>query len=207
VYDLQVYHRYKKGIQMTDLTTYWIVASVITKVFVSSDGLTTERVQQWRPYLGPNNEPGITLLETDSTGKWADTWFLAKDPTMGTIEYSDTLPNGTFPLAPGYYIRWGTANMNVGDTLSYQAHQLNGNWGWNIATFAALLQSYAVPAGTFVNVVKIDWSQSWCNNLPYCTSQTTVTGSYWLAPGVGMIAMSFNGALPIVLGAMTKTQQ
>lgn len=193
---------------MVDLTTYWIMAQVVSKIFLSSGSVAEFHQDRLAP--GPGGIPGITMKEMDSSGSFLDTWYLAVDPLLGVVEYRDDFADGHQALyAPGYYGRWGGASMNIGDVLSYQLHQSNVSgaqgWGWQTVKLTALIPEFSVPAGTFTDVVQIDWTQSWCAN-PTCTTQTAFAGTYWLAQGLGQIQMRWASSPGIVsLGAYTVT--
>jgi hypothetical protein len=79
---------------MVDLTKYWVMAQVVSKIFVTPDGQTLWETQINAP-AAHGSSPGITLTEVDKTGNFDAAWYLAVDPLLGVIEYADRYPFGT----------------------------------------------------------------------------------------------------------------
>lgn len=182
---------------MIDLTQYWPWGTVMTKLFINADSGAIAIGQQTRPIAHPAGLQAITLTDTDGTLAMLDRWHLALDPARGVIEYQDDAANGNryVYIQP---LRWG-GQANIGDRFDGQL-QLDPEqsigippddraYGWSSVVVAAITD-IETPAGKFSDVVRLDWSQSWCADAG-CTTTNDNVGSYYFAPGVGIVQMDW----------------
>lgn len=211
---------------MVDVTQYWILAKVVTKIYLAlgSPLPTIYNMEQMRPQAAPNGNPGVMLTQINQYGQWFAEWFLEKDPVRGVLEYKDAYPlpwGGVAVMASGYKVPWGVSTMSIGQTISLQLHvdpsQSAGYpttdsaymWGWQTTTLTAVLPNMDVPAGTYYNVIRLDWTQYWCANAT-CTTYNGGAGTFYMAPGVGVIRRDMidppDGGI-YVLGAISITDE
>lgn len=119
------------------------------------------------------NVSGITFSEM-VTGTRRPFYFLN---TRGAIYRFDTLPGNPLeekPAVPTLLLKFP---VQVGDTWI-------SPWGDNPMSFTVLQkQKFTVPAGTFNETYKIGYRP---------VSDPIYQGYYWLAPGVGMLAIQNN---------------
>jgi len=139
-------------------------------------------------------DKGIRLHEVIN-GTWNDDWLYYFDPSRGVLEYSDWYPATKWyqfgqivkqPCAPGKEIIWGNIQQ-VGDTIQGQCQTsgIFGQWGWQRVKFDAILPTYTTPAGTFGNVLVLEYWQSWGNG-------GDVKGAtMYFAPGLGQIKVDW----------------
>jgi hypothetical protein len=178
---------------MVDLTKYWVMAQVVSKIFVTPDGQTLWESQVNAP--AANSLPAITMTEVDKTGNFYAAWYLAVDPQLGVIEYADRYPFGTYVFKPGQMVRWGTTTMNVGDTLqgvsqvdcSKSPCSSNG-WGYYYSQLLAMIPEFDTPAGTYLDVAEMGSWQSWCVDVR-CSQQQVSNAVWYLAKGIGIIGV------------------
>ena len=175
-------------IDLFNMRDYWPNPSYGTEIVNTFDN---DIVQTYRSAFP--NDKGVELYEVIK-GNWNDSWFYIIDPSRGVLEYSDWYPPTKWynfrlfgpvvkqPCVPGKEIIWG-GNQRVGDTIQAQCQTsgILGQFGWQRVKFDALLPTYTTPAGTFGNVLVLEYWQSWGNGGDVKGAQM------WFAPGLGQI--------------------
>lgn len=187
-----------------DLTQYWPFAPVVTtKLFTNPLTGVIAMAQQTRPIAGPDGQPAITMTDFDANLAFIDRWYLRVDPALGVVEYRDDYAAG-----PMIYIKpaqWGRASQEIGEKLSFQM-QLDPTasvgvpdddrqYGWLTTWVEDIVPTLITPYGLFSNVARIDWYQSWCSSAD-CSTRDDSVGSYYFAPGVGIVRMVWSAPTP-----------
>jgi len=177
-----------------DCRAYWPNPPIGTQIVNTFDN---DLVQT---YQSANPQKGVELRE-DIKGQWNDSWYYVLDPSRGVLEYQDNYPPSKWyqfgqivkqPCVQGKEIIWGNIQQ-VGDTIQAQCQTsgIFGQFGWQRVKFDALLPTYTTPAGTFGNVIVLEYWQSWGNG-------GDVKGAtMYFAPGLGQIKVDWtlNGKL------------
>jgi hypothetical protein len=134
--------------------------------------------------------PGIRLHQSQY-GKWQCDWLYRADPMRGVLEFGDVYPAPWWLfwshtkdeiMQSGKEIIWGY-RQNIGDVIQGQCaiawpYTL---WGWQMVTFLNLLPTFTVAAGTFTDVLVIQYAQSWTN------AKDILGATMYLAKGLGQI--------------------
>jgi hypothetical protein len=136
---------------------------------------------------------GSVRLRQVINGRWDCDWYYRRDPLRGVIEYLDCYPKRWFNrfqfwkqtrevwCVPGKEIFWG-GHETIGTSIGRQCvtSGLLGQYGWQELSFNAILPVFKTPAGTFHNVLSMEYWQSWGNTAP-------IGAKMILAAGVGQI--------------------
>ena len=177
-----------------DIKSYWPCPPAGTQIVNTFDNGIVQTYSLAAP------DKGIRLHEVIN-GEWSDDWLYYFDAQRGVLEYSDWYPASKWyqfgqivkqPCVTGKEIIWGNIQQ-VGDTIQAQCqtYGIFGQFGWQRVKFDALLPTYTTPAGTFGNVLVLEYWQSWGNG-------GDVKGAVMhFAPGLGQIKAEWtlNGKL------------
>src|SRR3974390_1496767 len=130
----------------------------------------------------------LVYVDSDANGKWTDTWLLQVD-AQGISEVSDWYPGGK----KLYYkepIRWG-GMVAVPGTIHnspvydpFKSTPLTFGAGFQAVSFECI-----TTMDGYTDVLQFCYAQSW-------NGKTPTGGRYWMARGVGPIALQWLGFNP-----------
>jgi hypothetical protein len=161
---------------------------------------------------------GICLRQFINGNQWDSDWFYRNDPVRGILEYEDDYPAPSWMfwsktknclMASCKEIIWGGTLQNVGDVIHGQCEIARGIgfgpmplYGWQQVQFIDILSTYTVTAGTFSNVLKLQYWQTWAN------SPNSSGAIMWLAPDIGQLRAEWtkNGVPSGYSMSLTKTE-
>ena len=153
------------------------------------------------------------LCEDYNEGTYQDTWYLQYDPVLGVKEVRDDYPQTNKLLASLFGptqkevlsspILWGN-EVEVGQVITCSpSYNTFGSTppiigtGFQAVLFEALLPSLTLASGKeYPNVLQFMYAQTWRG--------VTKGARYWMAEGVGPIAISWLGFGPA--GNITVTE-
>ena len=150
-------------------------------------------------YLQAKDGIGIELRET-TKGVWTDSWFYRNDPVRGILEYGDSYPRTHWydiysvvrkPCVPGKEIMWGGI-QKIGDIVSAECKTSGvfGSRGWQWVRFNEVIPTFTGVAGTFNDVVVVDYNQTW-------NGDKGEGARLWFAKGLGQIKAEWTrGGVP-----------
>ena len=153
------------------------------------------------------------LCQDFDNGVYTDTWYLQYDPVLGVKEVRDDYPQTNKLLASLFGptkkqllsspILWGN-EVEVGQVITCSpSYNTFGSTppiigtGFQAVLFEALLPSLTLASGKeYPNILQFMYAQTW--------SGVTTGARYWMAEGVGPIAISWLGYGPA--GNVTVTE-
>ena len=146
----------------------------------------------------------LVCADYDAAGAWQDSWRMVYDPRRGVCECSDWYPQSNPELAAVFGpvqkenlavpIIWGGV-VEIGRIISnsptYDAITstppfcVNGS-GFQAVEFEEILPTFGTANGViYQNVLVFSYAQTW--------NGKTKGARYWMAPGVGPVAISWIG--------------
>jgi hypothetical protein len=152
-----------------DVRPYWPAAHVL-KTF--SGDIVEEHIQS-----------GNMMLRQSINGVWQFDWYY--QISNAVYEYLDVYP-GWFGwkrevwTVPHREIFWGGVQEFGTTGRQCQTSGLFGQWGWQELAFYEILPAFKVPAGTYKDVLRMEYWQTWSN-------KPSVGAKMWMAPGFGQI--------------------
>lgn len=125
----------------------------------------------------------------DSNLTWLNRWYYRYNPGFGIAEWRDDYPgNKKVVLSPA--IGWGEFQGVGSDYINYPKFDFFKCWppatsnGVQIVHFEQRLSSFTACAVTYTDVIQFSYLQAW-NGKPGNGAR------YWMALGVGPVAVSF----------------
>ena len=131
----------------------------------------------------------MLCVDANADGVWTDTWWLQYRPGFGLAEWRDTYPKGkvetyTTPIGWGEVQTIGTVYRNKPRVNVFRTWPptlpLTGS---QQVSFEALLDEFTLRDGTvYRDVLQMFYQQTWGR---------TSGGRYWMAAGVGPVAVQW----------------
>jgi hypothetical protein len=190
-----------------NMADYWPLPALGRELLVQDvTGAGTLMVLRKYRRIAPVSGIPVVRLDEYTEAGWVSAWEYRHDPTHGVIETANRFPGVFQPYKTGKWIIWG-GQMAVGQTVQQGVEvdlrratgvtQGPGNFGWQSVTLVAVHPTFTNAGGmTFANVAEIKVVQSWCKTwtCDFPAGQNVFDLRYWLAPGLGMIQVDYDGA-------------
>jgi len=172
---------------MINVADYWPIPGPghsITKIFDNNS----------RAMIVPATGGGAWLEEWVNN-QWTDTWHYVNSP-RGILEDYDLYPNKKTAMAPGKEIIWGS-HQNLGDMIQGQCKisgwglGIGDQYGWQEVKFVSLLPTFATAAGSFQNVLQIEYWQYW-TSMGAAGGRVSSGAKIWLDKRLGFIRQEWS---------------
>lgn len=162
----------------------------------------------WQP-----EDNALIYADYDEDGTWRDYWYLRDDPARGVAEYRDDYPLTGWlsyifgrtkkvvlsePILWGGLIEIGSAIANRPKVDPFKSTPPQFQAGYQSVVFETHLDIFGTRHGDFFNdVLQFVYLQRWpISALDPSQGTKTVGGRYWMAKGVGPVAIQWIGVKP-----------
>jgi len=181
------------------VASYWpFFTTTEVRTFSYTD--KTGKVAPFSSLFSYSSSTNCMLCEDYDQGVYQDTWYLQYDPTLGVKEVRDDYPQTNAFLASIFGptkkellsspILWGN-EVEVGQVVtSSPSYNTFGSTppligtGFQAVLFEELLPSLTLASGkVYDNILQFSYAQTW--------NSVTTGARYWMAEGVGPIAISW----------------